>query len=75
MSTNLIKVSCVQREGLVLDGGGNHEVCLCFCFVSAVAFNKIPTRGNDGQEEKRESVKGQGETTESLKANSSLGND
>ena len=51
------------------------EVITKCVFVSAVAFNKIPTRGNDGQEEKRESVKGQGETTESLKANSSLGND
>lgn len=40
-----------------------------------VASSKIPRRGNNGLEEKRESVKGQGYILQSLKANSSVGDD
>ena len=40
-----------------------------------VASSKIPRRGNNGLQEKRESVKGQGYSPQSLKANSSEGDD
>lgn len=64
-----------MRKGrLVLGGGGSQEIRLCFR-CDAVASNKAPRGGNNGQQEKRESGKEQGQNTESLKANSSLGDD
>lgn len=62
------------KERLVLGGGGSQEVCLCFR-CDAVASNKVPRGGNNGQQEKRESGKEQGQNTDSLKSNSSLGDD
>lgn len=74
MSPTLIKLELSAEGCLVLGGGGNREVCLCF-HCDAVASKNVPRGGNNGQEAKREPAKGRAENTESLKANSSLGDD